>query len=104
MSKAPPFNFGPRDTLRPAMRSRTNPRTLSVPNLPQLFFALMSVSMIGVKFKGDNRDRYLHHGHPLLKLGLWLLFTLLPFLFPNEVLNVYSKPPVRCDRPNPLRA
>ncbi|GIL51871.1 hypothetical protein Vafri_7783 [Volvox africanus] len=55
-----------------------------------LFFACMSLAMIGVKFKGDKRDRYLHHAHPLLKLGLWLLFTALPFLFPNEVLNAYS--------------
>lgn len=61
--------------------------------LAQLFFGCMSLAMLGVKFKGDKRDRYLHHGHPLLKLGLWLLFTMLPFLFPNPVLDAYSKSP-----------
>ncbi|EFJ42217.1 hypothetical protein VOLCADRAFT_83749 [Volvox carteri f. nagariensis] len=55
-----------------------------------LFFACMSLATIGVKFRGDKRDRYLHHAHPLLKLALWLLFTALPFLFPNGVLNAYS--------------
>ncbi|GLC42848.1 hypothetical protein PLESTB_001430300 [Pleodorina starrii] len=55
-----------------------------------LFFACMSLSLVGVKFRGEPRDRHLHHAHPLLKAGLWLLFTLLPFLFPNEVLNAYS--------------
>ena len=51
----------------------------------------MALATLGVKTKGDKRDRYLHHGHPLVKLGLWLLFTALPFLFPNEVLNAYSE-------------
>ncbi|GFR42829.1 hypothetical protein Agub_g3786 [Astrephomene gubernaculifera] len=55
-----------------------------------LFFACMSLAMVGVKYRGDKRDRYLHHGHPLLKLGMWLLFTMLPFFFPNDVLNIYS--------------
>ncbi|KAG2425224.1 hypothetical protein HYH02_015051 [Chlamydomonas schloesseri] len=55
-----------------------------------LFFGCMSLALLGVKHRGDKRDAYLHHGHPLAKLGLWLLFTCLPFLFPNEVLNVYS--------------
>ncbi|KXZ45723.1 hypothetical protein GPECTOR_51g709 [Gonium pectorale] len=55
-----------------------------------LFFSCMSLALVGVKTKGDKRDRYLHHGHPLLKLGVWLLFTALPFLFPNELLHAYS--------------
>lgn len=56
-----------------------------------MFFSCMSLALLGVKYKGDKRDRYLHHGHPLAKLGLWLLFTALPFLFPNEVLDAYSE-------------
>lgn len=56
----------------------------------------MSVTMLGVKYKGDKRDRYLHHGHPLLKLGLWLLFTALPFLFPNSMINAYSESSAVC--------
>ena len=69
------------------------PLPLPLPSIryPQLFFGCMSLALLGVKQRGDKRDAYLHHGHPLAKLGLWLLFTCLPFLFPNEVLNVYSE-------------
>ncbi|KAG2493562.1 hypothetical protein HYH03_008376 [Edaphochlamys debaryana] len=55
-----------------------------------LFFGLMSLAMLGVKTRGDKRDLYLHHGNPLLKFGLWLLFTALPFLFPTPVLDAYA--------------
>jgi len=55
-----------------------------------LFFMTMSLVMMGVKYRGDKRDRMLHHGHPLAKLGLWLLFILLPFFFSVPVLNAYG--------------
>lgn len=55
-----------------------------------LFFATMSVTMIGVKYKSDNRDKYIHHGNWLLKLAVWLVFTALPFLFPNNIVDAYA--------------
>ncbi|MEW5314073.1 MAG: hypothetical protein WDW38_005597 [Sanguina aurantia] len=55
-----------------------------------LFFATMSLSLIGVKYKSDKRDTYLHHGHWMLKLGAWLVFTALPFLLHNDVIDAYS--------------
>ncbi|KAL6757882.1 serine incorporator/TMS membrane protein [Haematococcus lacustris] len=55
-----------------------------------LFFGVMSLVMLGVKYRGDKRDKYLHHGNPLLKLVLWLLFTTLPFFFPNPVVDAYA--------------
>ena len=60
---------------------------------PQLFFSVLSLALVGVKYKGDKRDRYLHHGHWLLKLALWLVFTALPFFFPNNVVMAYGKRP-----------
>jgi len=55
-----------------------------------MFFTAMSIALVGVKYKSDKRDRYLHHGNYALKLGVWLLFTALPFLFPNGLVNAYS--------------
>ena len=43
--------------------------------LAQLFFGFMAAALLGVKYKGDKRDQYLHHGGWLLKLGLWLAFS-----------------------------
>ena len=50
----------------------------------------MALALLGVKYKGDKRDQYLHHGGWLLKLGLWLAFSALPFLFPNSLVNAYG--------------
>ncbi|GAX77158.1 hypothetical protein CEUSTIGMA_g4603.t1 [Chlamydomonas eustigma] len=55
-----------------------------------LFFATMSATMIGIKYKRDSRDKYLHHGNWLLKLGIWLAFTALPFLLPNNIVDAYA--------------
>lgn len=57
----------------------------------QLLFAGLAVVMLGVRSKGDRRDRYLHHGSWLIKLVLWLAFNILPFLFPNPVVNAYGE-------------
>ena len=57
----------------------------------QLFFGFMALALLGVKYKGDKRDQYLHHGGWLLKLGLWLAFSALPFLFPNSLVNAYGE-------------
>jgi len=46
--------------------------------------------MVGIKYTSDNRDRYLHHGNWLIKLGVWLVFAALPFLFPTNVVNAYA--------------
>ena len=51
----------------------------------------MSCVMIGVKYKSDSRDRHLHHGNWLLKLGMWLVFVAVPFLFPNNIVDAYGK-------------
>jgi hypothetical protein len=57
----------------------------------QMFFALMSAVLIGVKYKSDKRDQYLHHGGWLVKLALWLAFCILPFFFPVGLVNAYCK-------------
>lgn len=59
--------------------------------LLQLFFSFMALATLGVKYKSDKRDKYLHHGNWLVKLGVWLLFSLLPFFFPAGVVSVYGK-------------
>ncbi len=50
----------------------------------------MALATLGVKYKSDKRDQYLHHGNWMVKLGLWLLFSLLPFFFPNGVISLYG--------------
>lgn len=55
-----------------------------------MFFALMSAVLVGVKYKSDKRDQYLHHGGWLVKLALWLAFCILPFFFPVGLVNAYS--------------
>ena len=57
----------------------------------QMFFSLMSAVLIGVKYKSDKRDQYLHHGGWLVKLALWLAFCILPFFFPVGLVNAYCK-------------
>jgi hypothetical protein len=59
--------------------------------LPQLFFATMSCIMVGVKYRSDQRDKYLHHGNWLLKLFVWMLFVAVPFLFPTSVIGAYGE-------------
>lgn len=51
----------------------------------------MSAVLVGVKYKSDKRDQYLHHGGWLVKLGLWLLLCILPFFFPVGLVNAYCE-------------
>ena len=46
--------------------------------------------MVDVRYKSDRRDAALHHGHWLLKAGLWALCNTLPFFLPNGVVAAYS--------------
>lgn len=55
-----------------------------------LFFGVLSLALLGVKHKNDKRDQLLHHGNWLVKLGLWLLFSALPFFFPNNIVMGYA--------------
>jgi hypothetical protein len=55
-----------------------------------MFFGLMSAVLVGVRYKSDKRDQYLHHGGWLVKLSLWLLFNILPFFFPVAMVNGYA--------------
>lgn len=57
----------------------------------QMFFGLMSAVLVGVKYKSDKRDQYLHHGGWLVKLALWLGFCILPFFFPVGLVNAYCE-------------
>ena len=51
-----------------------------------MFFSFMALTLLGVQYRSDKRDQYLHHGNWLLKLGLWISFCILPFFFPNSSL------------------
>ena len=51
----------------------------------------MSAVLVGVKYKSDKRDQYLHHGGWLVKLGLWLTLCILPFFFPVGLVNAYCE-------------
>jgi hypothetical protein len=55
-----------------------------------LFFSFMALALLGVRYTSDKRDRYLHHGNWMVKLGLWLAFCVLPFFFPNGLINMYG--------------
>lgn len=55
-----------------------------------LFFATLSAAMVGVRFRNDPRARFLHHGNYALKMLAWLLFSALPFLFPNGVVASWA--------------
>ena len=48
--------------------------------------------MVGVRYKSDKRDQYLQHGGWFVKIGLWLLFNILPFFFPVSFVNGYGAP------------
>lgn len=49
----------------------------------------MSASLLGVRYKSDKRDQYLHHGGWGLKIALWMVFMVLPFFLPNSVVLGY---------------
>lgn len=55
-----------------------------------MFFSFMALALLGVQYRSDKRDKYLHHGNWLLKLGLWMAFCILPFFFPNSLVNAYG--------------
>ena len=57
----------------------------------QMFFGLLSLVLIGVKFKSDKRDRFLQHGGWPVKVGLWLGFNVLAFLAPVGLVTSYCK-------------
>lgn len=46
--------------------------------------------MFDVRYKSDRRDTGLHHGHWLVKAGLWALCNTLPFLLPNGLVAAYA--------------
>ncbi|KAK3189948.1 hypothetical protein Dsin_029509 [Dipteronia sinensis] len=54
-----------------------------------LFFAILALIMIRVKFQNDRRDSW-HHGGWVAKMVVWLLLVVLMFFLPNEVLTVYG--------------
>lgn len=56
-----------------------------------LFFGSMSLALLGVKYKGDKRGQVLQQGNWMIKLVVWVLFMVLPFLFPNGVVQVYGE-------------
>lgn len=79
---------GCRWTLPPCLALRAE---LGAAPLPaQVLFGCLAAVMVGVQHKGDRRARVLHHGHWLVKGGLWALCNALPFLLPNGVVAAYS--------------
>lgn len=58
----------------------------------QLFFGLLSLVLLGVKFKSDKRDQYLQHGGWIVKVGLWVGFNIIAFLAPVGLVNAYCEP------------
>lgn len=55
-----------------------------------LLFSTLSLVMLGVRYQDDWRDTQLHHGSWALKGALWLGFSILPFFFPNGLVNAFS--------------
>lgn len=74
------------------MTSQLPPRPASTPLSPphQVLFGSLAVVMLDVRYKSDKRDAGLHHGHWLLKAGLWLACNVLPFFLPVGVVGAYS--------------
>lgn len=56
-----------------------------------LFFGSMSLALLGVKYKGDKRGQVLQQGNWMIKLVVWVLFMVLPFLFPNGLVQAYGE-------------
>ena len=46
--------------------------------------------MLGVKFKSDKRDQYLQHGGWFVKIGVWVICNIVPFLLPAGFINSYG--------------
>jgi hypothetical protein len=55
----------------------------------QLFFAGLSCVLMDVKTRGDRRCA-IHHDHWAVKVGVWVLLTVLPFFLPNDVIMAYG--------------
>ena len=47
--------------------------------------------MLGVKYKSDKRDQYLQHGGWFVKLALWVVCNVVPFLLPAGIVNSYGR-------------
>ena len=56
----------------------------------QLFFGLMALAMVGVRYKSDKRDQYLQHGGWFVKIALWMLFNVLAFFLPVGLVSAYG--------------
>ncbi|GAB2295176.1 hypothetical protein Dimus_029350 [Dionaea muscipula] len=54
-----------------------------------LFFAALSLIMIGVKDQNDRRDGW-HHGGWVAKMIIWLMLVILMFFVPNIVITIYG--------------
>ncbi len=46
--------------------------------------------MLGVKYKGDKRDQYLQHGGWFVKIALWVICNIIPFLLPSGLVTSYG--------------
>lgn len=46
--------------------------------------------MMGVRYQNDNRAKFLMSGSPGIKLGMWIVFNVLPFFLPNSVVLAYG--------------
>eukprot|EP01026_Neomeris_dumetosa_P027760 TRINITY_DN2253_c0_g1_i3.p3 TRINITY_DN2253_c0_g1~~TRINITY_DN2253_c0_g1_i3.p3 ORF type:complete len:436 (+),score=55.29 TRINITY_DN2253_c0_g1_i3:323-1630(+) len=55
-----------------------------------LFYIILSIVMIGVRYKNDRREQTIHHGGWLLKGIAWLGLNILPFFFPNGMIEAYG--------------
>ena len=60
------------------------------PLIKQILFSGLAVAMLGVRRRSQPRAALLHHGHWLLKAGLWALCNAAPFLLPNGVVDAYA--------------
>lgn len=80
--------------LRRTSSAAAQPADACTRNRPalQMLFGLLAAVMVGVRYKSDARDRHLHHGSWLVKVALWLVFNVLPFFFPNGLVNAYCEP------------
>lgn len=54
-----------------------------------LFFAILSLIMIGVKDQNDTRDSW-QHGGWMAKIIIWALLIILVFFFPNALTSFYG--------------
>ena len=54
-----------------------------------MFFAMFSLLLVGVKYKGEARAK-LHTSGWFLKIMTWAAFNIIPFFMPNKSMEVYS--------------